>query len=66
MDDEERLIDKNWMTVKAVARRMNVSDKHVYSLMAERKLPYIKFGNAYRIPLDELEAYLEKRRSRAI
>jgi len=66
MDSEERLMDKKWLAVKAVARRLGVSDKHIYALLAERKLPYIKVGNAYRIPLDELEEYLEKHRSRAI
>lgn len=66
MDSEERLLDKEWLAVKAVARRLGVSDKHIYAMIAERKLPFIKIDNAYRIPLDELEEYLEKRRSRAI
>jgi len=63
---ETSLLDKKWLPVKAVARKLGVSDKHIYALLSERKIPFVKVGKAYRIPLDELEEYLERRRSKAM
>jgi len=63
---EAKIIDEKFLTVKAVARRLSVSDKHIYALLSERRMPFIKVGNAYRILESELEEYLEKHRSRAM
>ena len=48
------------LTVKQVARRLNVSRSHVYDLMHESKLPYIKIGGAYRISSETLEAWIRE------
>jgi len=62
---EAKIIGEKFLTVKAVARRLSVSDKYIYALLSERRMPYIKVGNAYRILESELEEYLEKRHSKA-
>ena len=48
------------LTVKQVARRLNVSRSHVYNLMHEAELPYVKIGGAYRISRETLEAWIRE------
>ena len=48
------------LTVKQVAHYLNVSRSHVYDLMHEAKLPYVKIGGAYRISRETLEAWIIK------
>lgn len=55
---EERLLKEEMLTVKAVARRLNVSDKLIYKMIAEGRIPHIKVGKSYRILKSELSEWL--------
>lgn len=52
--------DDDPLTVKAVASRLSTSDKHIYALMKEGKIPFIKIRKSYRIIAGELEEYLQE------
>lgn len=57
---KERLLNKSMLTIKAVARRLNVSDKLIYKMIAERKIRFVKINNAYRILESDLEDYIRE------
>jgi excisionase family DNA binding protein len=44
------LLDDGFDRVRDVARFLKVSVSHVYLLMEQRKLPYLKLGKSRRIP----------------
>ncbi len=46
------------LSVRAVAERLNVSQKTVYKLIDQRKLGSLKIGGAVRVRPDALEAFL--------
>ena len=49
------------LTVKEVAKRLDVSDMTIRTLILKGELKSFKIGNQYKIPEKNLEFYLEKR-----
>jgi len=45
--------------VEAVAGRLGVQVRHVRRLVAERRIPFIKWGHLLRFDPDEIEAWLD-------
>ena len=50
------------MDIEAVARRLGVPVRHVRRLVAERRIPYIKWGHLLRFDPTEVEAWLDRAR----
>jgi excisionase family DNA binding protein len=46
------------LTVPEVADRLNVKDRFVRRLIAERRITFVKVGRHVRIPADALDAYI--------
>lgn len=42
----------------AVARRLGVNQRHVRRLVAERRIPFVKWGHLLRFDPAEIEAWL--------
>lgn len=47
------------MNIEAVARRLGVPVRHVRRLVAERRIPYLKWGHLLRFDATEVEAWLD-------
>lgn len=60
---ETNLIDETFLTVKAVARRLNLSSSEIYRLIQKDEIPYVRIKTNYRIPKDQLEAWIRERLS---
>lgn len=45
-----------------VAERLNVNQRHVRRLVAERRIPYLKWGHLLRFDPIEIEAWLDRAR----
>ena len=54
-------ISDQLLTVKDVARKLNVSIQTVRNYIKEGKIKAYKLDNVYRIPAKELDDFLEKR-----
>lgn len=52
---------EEWLTVPEVAERLKLGRSTVYLLIAQNKIPHVKFGTAVRVPARRLEAWLEAR-----
>lgn len=50
------------MDLPAVAERLGVNDRHIRRLVAERRIPYIKWGHLLRFDPDEVDAWLARNR----
>jgi excisionase family DNA binding protein len=50
------------MNLAEVAERLGVNQRHVRRLVAERRIPYLKWGHRLRFDPDELEACLDRAR----
>ncbi len=50
------------MDIKAVARRLGVPVRHVRRLVAERRIPFLKWGHLLRFDPAEIEAWLDQAR----
>ena len=51
--------EKEYLTIKEVAKRLNVGAKIVWKLIKENLIPVVHFGyRTLRIPSDQLEAAL--------
>jgi excisionase family DNA binding protein len=46
----------------AVARRLEVNDRHVRRLVSERRIPFVKWGHLLRFDPLAIEAWLEEHR----
>ena len=51
---------KEFLKVSEVATFLGVSKHHVYCLMADYGLPYIKLGRSYRVPKRGFLEFLER------
>lgn len=51
------------MNLAEVAERLSVNQRHVRRLVAERRIPYLKWGHLLRFDPDELEAWLDRARN---
>jgi excisionase family DNA binding protein len=45
-----------------VARRLSVNDRHVRRLVAERRIPFVKWGHLLRFDPVAIEVWLEEHR----
>ena len=46
----------------AVAERLGVNERHVRRLVAERRIPFLKWGHLLRFDPDEIDEWLERAR----
>jgi excisionase family DNA binding protein len=58
-DDRTSLID-----LEATAARLGVTTRHVRRLVAERRIPFIKWGHLLRFDPTEIDAWLDAHRHR--
>jgi excisionase family DNA binding protein len=54
---ESELVD-----IGRVAKRLGVTVRHVRRLVAERRIPFIKWGHLLRFDLGEIEVWLDSAR----
>jgi len=54
------LLDDRYLTVKAVARKLNLPRSKVYQLIQKRELPFVRINNTYRIPERLLESWIHE------
>ena len=50
------------MTLPAVAEWLGVNERHVRRLVAERRIPFVKWGHLLRFDPAELEAWIQAAR----
>ena len=50
------------LDLPAVAERLGVNQRHVRRLVAERRIPYLKWGHLLRFDPVELEVWLDRAR----
>ena len=50
------------MDLRSVALRLGVNERHVRRLVAERRIPYIKWGHLLRFEPEAIERWLEAAR----
>ena len=50
------------MDLPAVAERLGVNHRHVRRLVAERRIPFIKWGHLLRFDPDEIDEWLARSR----
>ncbi len=50
------------MDLAGVARRLGVNQRHIRRLVAERRIPYLKWGHLLRFDPVEIAAWLEQAR----
>lgn len=49
----------NLLTVPALAALLGVKERHVRRLVAERRVPIVKWGHVVRFDPDEIAAWLD-------
>ena len=54
---EKELVDIKW-----VAKRLGVTVRHIRRLVAEERIPFIKWGHLLRFDPDEIEAWIDNAR----
>ena len=59
MNEQQRL---PLLSISDVALRLNVQVRHVRRLVAERRIPYIKWGHLIRFDADEIERWVDASR----
>lgn len=50
------------LDLPAVAERLGVNERHVRRLVAERRIPYLKWGRLLRFDPDDLDGWLDQAR----
>ena len=50
------------LDLSSVAERLNVNQRHVRRLVAERRIPFLKWGHLLRFDPAEIEAWLDRAR----
>jgi excisionase family DNA binding protein len=50
------------MDLPGVAERLGVNHRHIRRLVAERRIPFLKWGHLLRFDPDEIEAWLDQAR----
>lgn len=50
------------LDLPAVAERLGVNERHVRRLVAERRIPYLKWGRLLRFDPDDLDGWLDRAR----
>ena len=54
---QKELVDINW-----VANRLGVTVRHIRRLVAEERIPFIKWGHLLRFDPEEIEAWIDNAR----
>jgi excisionase family DNA binding protein len=52
------------LTLKQVADQLSVNERHVRRLVAERRIPYVRWGHLLRFDPDEIAEWLDGGRRR--
>ena len=52
------------MDLPAVAERLCVNHRHIRRLVAERRIPFLKWGHLLRFDPDEIDSWLDQARCR--
>ena len=52
------------LNLKQVAEHLNVNERHIRRLVAERRIPYLKWGHLLRFDPDEIAVWLDASRRR--
>jgi excisionase family DNA binding protein len=52
------------LTLKQVADQLSVNERHVRRLVAERRIPFVKWGHLLRFDPDEIAEWLDRGRRR--
>lgn len=55
----QELLEEEWLTVKAVARKLNVHPNTVYEIIRSGALKAVRIGRTIRIPSKYLEEYIQ-------
>lgn len=50
--------DKGMLTVSEVAKEFSMSSRYVRRLIAERRIPFHKFGTSVRVSADDVAAFI--------
>ena len=45
-----------------LAERLGVNQRHIRRLVAERRIPFVKWGHLLRFDLDEIDPWLDQHR----
>jgi excisionase family DNA binding protein len=48
------------LDLKGVAKYIGVSERHVRRLVAERRIPFIKWGSKLHFDPDEIDAWIDQ------
>jgi excisionase family DNA binding protein len=54
------------MTVPELAAYLQISEKHTYKLVAEKRIPFVRLGSSLRFRRPEIDAWLEARAVKAV
>ena len=60
------VLDRQLLTVAEVAEYLRVSEMTVYRLISAREIGATKIGRCWRVPADDLMAYLDQQHSEKI
>lgn len=52
--------DRRFLTVPEVAAEWGVSERTIWSLVAKKRLPAVRFGRIVRIDRSDLEAFIRR------
>ena len=52
------------MDVPALAERLGVNERHIRRLVAERRVPFVKWGHLIRFDPVEIDEWLDENRRR--
>ncbi|HZQ86843.1 MAG TPA: helix-turn-helix domain-containing protein [Acidimicrobiales bacterium] len=50
------------MNLVELAERLGVNERHVRRLVAERRVPFVKWGHLLRFDPDEIDEWIDKAR----
>jgi excisionase family DNA binding protein len=50
------------MDLPAVAERLGVNERHIRRLVAERRIPFVKWGHLLRFDPVDIEAWIDRAR----
>ena len=56
------LPDAGLLSVKALSKRLSISEGHIYRLVAEKRVPYTRIGALLRFDPKAIDAWLEERK----
>ncbi len=63
-DLDKRATTTGWelVDIEAVAQRLGVTVRHVRRLVAERRVPFVKWGHLLRFERADIEAWIDSAR----